>query len=31
MLLHPALQSSDAAQLTLGLIPLQLFRPIQST
>jgi hypothetical protein len=31
MLLHPALQSSDAAQLSLYLIPLHLFRPIQST
>ena len=31
MHLHPALQSSDAAQLGLCLIPLHLFRPIQST
>jgi hypothetical protein len=31
MLLHPALQSSDAAQLSLCLIPLHLSRPIQST
>jgi hypothetical protein len=31
MLLHPALQSSNAAQLSLCLIPLHLFRPIQST
>ena len=31
MLLHPALQSSDAAQLSLCLTPLNLFRPIQST
>jgi hypothetical protein len=31
MLPHPALQSSDAAQLSLCLIPLHLFRPIQST
>ena len=31
MLLHPALQSSNSAQLTLCLIPLHLFRPIQST
>ena len=31
MLLHPALQPSDAAQHTLCLIPLHLFRPIQST
>jgi len=31
MLLHPALQSSDAAQLSLCLIPLHLFRSIQST
>jgi hypothetical protein len=30
-LLHPALQPSDAAQLILCLIPLHLFRPIQST
>jgi len=31
ILLHPALQSSEAAQLSLCLIPLHLFRPIQST
>jgi hypothetical protein len=31
MPLHPDLQSSDAAQLNLCLIPLHLFRPIQST
>jgi hypothetical protein len=31
MLLHPDLQSSNAAQLSLCLIPLHLFRPIQST
>jgi len=29
--LHPVLQSSDTAQLSLCLIPLHLFRPIQST
>jgi hypothetical protein len=31
MLPHPPLQSSDAAQLCLCLIPLHPFRPIQST
>jgi hypothetical protein len=31
MLLPPPLQSSDSAQLSLCLIPLHLFRPIQST
>jgi len=31
MLLHPPLQSSDAAQLSLCLIPLHPLRPIQST
>jgi hypothetical protein len=31
ILLHSALQASDAAQLNLYLIPLHLFRPIQST
>jgi|HubBroStandDraft_6_1064221.scaffolds.fasta_scaffold416114_2 hypothetical protein len=31
LMLHPALQSSDDAQLSLCLIPLHPFRPIQST
>jgi hypothetical protein len=31
MLLHPAFPSSDAAQLSLCLIPPHPFRPIQST
>ncbi len=31
MLIHPAIQSSDATQLALCLIPLHLFRPIQNT